>query len=83
MRNQMRLMLHSCAYWLWWKLRAACPRRSPWRRAQFDTRRLHLVKLAATIVEKKTRIIVTLPASCPRRGLLHFLFDALAPPKAA
>ena len=81
--NQMRLMLHSCAYWLWWKLRAACPRRSPWRRAQFDTLRLHLVKLAATIVEKKTRIIVTLPASCPRRGLLHFLFDALAPPKAA
>jgi len=25
--------------------------------------RLHLVKLAATIVEKKTRIIMTLPAS--------------------
>ena len=56
----MRLMLHSCAYWLWWKLRAACPRRSPWRRAQLDTLRLHLVKLAATIVEKKTRIIENL-----------------------
>ncbi len=81
--NQMRLMLHSCAYWLWWKLRAACPRRSPWRRAQFDTLRLHLVKLAATIVEKKTRILITLPTSCPRQGLLHLLFDALAPPKAA
>ncbi|MBC7285720.1 transposase, partial [Hoeflea sp.] len=81
--NQMRLMLHSCAYWLWWKLRAACPRRSPWRRAQFDTLRLHLVKLAATIVEKKTRISITLPTSCPRQGLLHLLFDALAPPKAA
>tara|TARA_R110002012_G_scaffold316435_1_gene531375 strand:- start:7064 stop:7954 length:891 start_codon:yes stop_codon:yes gene_type:complete len=81
--NQMRLMLHNCAYWLRWKLRAACPRRSPWRRAQFDTLRLHLVKLAATIVEKKTRIIITLPTSCPRKGLLHLLFDALAPPKAA
>ena len=81
--NQMRLMLHGCAYLLWWKLRAACPRKSPWRHAQFDTLRLHLVKLAATIVEKKTRIIVTLPASCPRRGLLHLLFDALAPPKSA
>src|SRR6056297_876450 len=81
--NQMRLTLHGCAYWLWWKLRAACPRKSPWRHAQFDTLRLHLVKLAATIVEKKTRIIVTLPASCPRRGLLHLLFDALAPPKSA
>lgn len=78
--NQMRLMLLGCAYWIWWKLRAACPKRSPWRRAQFDTLRLHIVKLAATIVEKKTRIIVTLPASCPRQGLLRFLFDALAPP---
>jgi len=81
--NQMRLMLHGCAYWIWWTLRAACPKRSPWRRAQFDTLRLHLVKLAATIVEKKTRIIVTLPASCPRQGLLRFLFNALAPPEAA
>jgi hypothetical protein len=81
--NQMRLMLHGCAYWIWWKLRAACPKRSPWRRAQFDTLRLHIVKLAATIIEKKTRIIVTLPASCPRKGLLNLLFDALAPPKAA
>ena len=81
--NQMRLMLHGCAYWMWWKLRAACPKRSPWRRAQFDTLRLNLVKLAATIVEKKTRIIVTLPASCPRQGLLRFLYHALAPPEPA
>lgn len=81
--NQMRLMLHGCAYWIWWKLRAACPKRSPWRRAQFDTLRLHLVKLAATIVEKKTRIIVTLPASCPRQGLLRLLYRALAPPEPA
>ena len=81
--NQMRLMLHGCAYWLWWTLRAACPKRSPWRRAQFDTLRLHLVKLAATIVEKKTRIVMTLPASCPRQSLIRFLFDALAPPNTA
>lgn len=81
--NQMRLMLHGCAYWLWWTLRAACPKRSPWRHAQFDTLRLHLVKLAATIVEKKTRIVMTLPASCPRQNLIRLLFDALAPPHPA
>jgi hypothetical protein len=81
--NQMRLMLHGCAYWLWWTLRAACPKRSPWRRAQFDTLRLHLVKLAATIVEKKTRIVMTLPGSCPRQNLIKLLFDALAPPHPA
>lgn len=81
--NQMRLMLHGAAYWIWWKLRAACPKRSQWRHAQFDTLRLHLVKLAATVVEKKTRIIVTLPASCPQQRLLRLLFDALAPPEPA
>ena len=62
-------------------MRAACPKRSPWRQAQFDTLRLHLVKLAATIAEKKTRIIMTLPASCPRQSLIRLLFDALAPPQ--
>ena len=81
--NQMRLMLHGCAYWLWWTLRAACPKRSPWRQAQFDTMRLHLIKLAATIVEKKTRIVMTLPASCPRQSLIRLLFHALAPPQPA
>lgn len=78
--NQMRLMLHGCAYWIWWSLRAACPKRSQWRHAQIDTLRLHLIKLAATIVEKKTRIIMTLPASCPRQSLIRMLFGALASP---
>ena len=79
--NQMRLMLHGCAYWIWWTLRAACPKRSQWRHAQFDTLRLHLVKLAATIVEKKTRIVMTLPASCPRQQLIKLLFGALLLPQ--
>jgi hypothetical protein len=51
--------------------------------ARFDTLRLNLVKLAATIVEKKTRITLTLPASCPQQGRLRLLFDALAPPRSA
>jgi len=79
--NQMRLMLHGCAYWIWWTLRAACPKRSQWRHAQFDTLRLHLVKLAATIVEKKTRIVMTLPASCPQQSLIRLLFVSLLPPQ--
>nr|WP_286131784.1 transposase [Roseobacter sp. AzwK-3b] len=52
----------------------------PMAARQSDTLRLHLIKLAATIVEKKTRIIITLPASCPRQSLVRLLFDALAPP---
>ena len=61
--NQMRLVIHHCAYWLMWTLRAACPKRSRWRRAQFDTLRLNLIRIAATVVEKKTRIIMSLPTS--------------------
>lgn len=42
---------------------------------------LHLVKLAATIVEKKTRIVITLPASSLRQSLIRLLFAALLPPQ--
>ena len=78
--NQMRLMIHQCAYWLMWTLRTACPKRSRWRRAQFDTLRLNLIRIAATVVEKKTRIIMSLPASCPHQSLIRLLFEGLAPP---
>lgn len=37
--NQSRLIFHSAAYWLLHILRAATPRRSYWRTAQFDTPR--------------------------------------------
>ena len=47
-----------------WPLRAALPRRSPWRRIQFDTLRLRLIKIAARVVEMKTRITVHLPSAC-------------------
>src|SRR6266576_147195 len=33
--NQVRLILHGCAYWLLYMLRAAAPKRSPLRRAEF------------------------------------------------
>ena len=81
--NQMRLVIHHCAYWLMWTLRAACPKRSLWRRAQFDTLRLYLIRIAATVVEKKTRIIMSLPASCPQQSLIRLLFEGLAPPHSA
>ena len=81
--NQMRLMIHHCTYWLMWTLRAACPKHSRWRRAQFDTLRLNLIRIAATVVEKKTRIIMSLPASCPHQSLIRLLFEGLAPPHSA
>ena len=71
--NQMRLMLHAGAYWLMWGLRAATPRRSAWRTAQFDTLRLRLLKIAARVVEMKTRIKVHLPTACPVQPVLALI----------
>ena len=48
-----------------------------------DTFRLHLIKIAATLVEKKTRIVMSLLASCPHQSLFRLLFEALAPPHRA
>jgi hypothetical protein len=73
--NQLRLFLHAGAYWMMWTLRAALPRRSPWRHAQFDTLRLKLVKVAARVVELKTRIAVHLPSACAAAPLMRLLLE--------
>jgi hypothetical protein len=75
--NQLRLFLHAGAYWLMWSLRAALPARSPWRHAQFDTLRLRLIKIAARVVELKTRIAIHLPTACPAAPLIRLLLERL------
>jgi len=69
--NQFRLMLHTAAYWLLWSLRSLMPKRSTWHVAQFDTLRLRLVKLAARVVELKTRVLLHLPSACPYQAVLR------------
>jgi hypothetical protein len=76
--NQFRLILHSGAYWLLHALRAAAPRRSSWRRAQFDTLRLRLIKLAARVIEKATRIRVAFASACPNKEIVAHLARAFA-----
>ena len=73
--NQMRLFLHTAAYWLMWSLRALMPRRSPWRVMQFDSLRLRLVKIAVRVVELKTRIVLHLPSSCAARPILDLVLQ--------
>ena len=70
--NQLRLFLHSGAYWIMWGLRVSMPKKSIWRVAQFDTLRLRLIKIAARVVEMKTMIRVHLPTSCPGQDILHY-----------
>jgi hypothetical protein len=75
--NQLRLMLHTSAYWLLWSLRCLMPKRSTWRVAQFDTLRLRLIKLATRVVALKTRIMLHLPSACPDKAILRFALQRL------
>jgi Transposase DDE domain group 1 len=75
--NQFRLFLHVGAYWLLWSLRTLMPKRSSWRVAQFDTLRLRLIKIAARIVEMKTKIKVHLPTSAPDQAVWHLALGRL------
>jgi Transposase DDE domain group 1 len=75
--NQVRLMLHTAAYWLLWSLRSLMPRRSAWRVAQFDTLRLRLVKLVTRVVVLKTRVTLRLPSACPNKAILHLVLERM------
>ena len=75
--NQFRLFLHAGAYWLMWALRAAMPKRAALRLAQFDTLRVRLIKIAARVVEMKTRICLHLPTSCPDHAILRIVLSRI------
>ena len=75
--NQLRLMLHTGAYWLLWSLRSLMPKRSTWRVAQFDTLRLRLVKLATRVVALKTRVMLHLPSACPDKAILRLALERI------
>jgi hypothetical protein len=67
-------------YWLLWSLRTLMPRRSSWRVAQFDTLRLRLIKIAARIVEIKSKIKVHLPTSAPDQSIFRLVLGRLPRP---
>jgi len=75
--NQLRLMLHTGAYWLLWSLRSLMPKRSTWRVAQFDTLRLRPVKIATRVVALKTRVMLHLPSACPNHAILRLALQRL------
>ena len=63
--NQMRLILHTAAYWLMWSLRQALPQTAALRAAEFATIRLRLIKVAARVIETASRIRIALASACP------------------
>ena len=75
--NQMRLFLHAGAYWILWTLRAAMPRRSPWRSMQFDTLRLLAVNLVVRVVELKQQVRLHLPICTPDQAIFALVLGRL------
>jgi len=78
--NQFRLILHTAAYWLMLALRKAVPKRSALYRAEFTSLRLHLIKIAARVVEGVARIRISLPTACPDAALFRHLAGHFAAP---
>ncbi|WP_150288220.1 IS1380 family transposase [Rhabdaerophilum calidifontis] len=75
--NQMRLILHTAAYWLILAVREAIPKAQPLATAEFNTIRLRLIKIAARITEKATCIRIAFASACPDAGLFRHIAGAL------
>ncbi len=77
--NQMRLILHTAAYWLMLTLRDAIPRAHALATAEFNTIRLRLLKLGARVVEMASRVRFAFAAACPDATLIRYVAAALMP----
>ncbi len=77
--NQVRLVLHTGAYWLMLALRDRIPKLLDLAGAEFATLRLRLIKVAARITETASRVQIALASSCPEADLFRGLANALMP----
>ena len=77
--NQMRLILHTAAYWLLWRIQQAMPRTAALASAEFTTLRLRLLKVAARVVESASRIRIAFASACPDADLFRALVLRLKP----
>ena len=77
--NQVRLVLHTGAYWLMLRLRYAIPKPQPLATAEFTTLRMRLLKIAARISETASRVRIAFAAACPEADLFASLARCLHP----
>jgi hypothetical protein len=77
--NQMRLILHTAAYWLMLTVRDAIPKVHALANAEFATIRLRLLKLGARVIETVSRVRLAFAAACPDASLIRHIAAALMP----
>ena len=78
--NQMRLILHTAAYWLLWAVQQAIPEKATLKRAEFATLQIRLVKIGARIIETASRIRIAFASACPDKTLIVHPVRSLATP---
>jgi hypothetical protein len=77
--NQVRLLLHTAAYWLLLTVREAIPKPQPLAVAEFKTLQMHLIKIGARIIEIGKRVHIAFAAACPVADLFRGLVRTFLP----
>jgi hypothetical protein len=77
--NQVRLLLHTAAYWLLLTVRQAIPKLQPLAVAEFKTLQMRLIKIGARIIETGKRIRIAFAAACPAAELFSGLVRGFLP----
>jgi hypothetical protein len=77
--NQVRLVLHTAAFWLMLGLRDAIPKPQAMACAEFTTLRIRLLKIGARIVETASRVRIAFAAAHPEAALFASLARCLQP----
>ena len=77
--NQVRLVLHTAAYWLLLTLRDRIPTTHELAAAEFATLRLRLLKVAGRVIETASRVRLAFAAACPHAVLFRGLARSFHP----
>jgi len=79
--NQMRLVLHTAAYWLMRSVQDDIPVDQPLATGDYCTIRLRLLKIAVRVRETATRVRLAFAANCPDAALFRALVTTALIPK--
>ena len=77
--NQVRLILHTGAYWLLLCVRDTIPGPQPLATAEFTTLRLGLIKIGACITETARQVRIAFTSACPEADLFASLVRSCLP----
>lgn len=77
--NQMRLILHTAACWLMWRIQQEIPKTAALASAEFATLRIRLLKVAARVIENASRIRLRLASACPDASVFRAVAISLRP----